>query len=81
MKPIGRNSGPIVAFLRGPDMSDIYVTPLAAGWTVRHERILFERFESRSAALRRARDLALTLRRTGEKPSLKVAQGPALRER
>jgi hypothetical protein len=53
-------------------MSDIQVRPLAAGWTVRHERILFERFESRTAALRRARDLALTLRRFGERPGLRV---------
>ena len=57
-------------------MSDIYVRPLTAGWTVRHERILFERFESRSAALRRARDLALMLRRIGEEPLLRVAKGP-----
>lgn len=55
-------------------MSDIHVRPLDAGWTVRHERILFERFATRSAAVRRARDLALTLRSLGETPALRVAE-------
>jgi hypothetical protein len=57
-------------------MSDIQVRPLAAGWTVRHERILFERFATRSAAVRRARDLASTLRRLGETPALRVMERP-----
>ena len=47
-------------------MSDSQVRPLATGWTVRHDRILFERFENRAAAMRRARQLATALRLRGE---------------
>ena len=55
-------------------MSDIYVQPLASGWTVRHDRILFERFADRAMASRRARQLAMTLRRRGESPILHVLE-------
>ncbi len=52
-------------------MSDILVTPWRSGWTVRHERILFERFDSRSAALHRARELSRLLKTNGETPRLR----------
>ena len=53
-------------------MSDIFVKPVAGGWTVLHERILFERFESRAAAVRRAVNLAGQLRKIGDRPALRL---------
>jgi hypothetical protein len=47
-------------------MSDIVVEPCGAGWTVRHPRILFERFQDRSSAVRRARRLRSVLDQSGE---------------
>jgi hypothetical protein len=47
-------------------MSDIVVEPCGAGWTVRHPRILFERFQDRTHALRRARRLHGLLKAGGE---------------
>jgi hypothetical protein len=47
-------------------MSDIVVEPCGADWTVRHPRILFERFKDQSDALRRARRLSSILRASGE---------------
>ena len=55
-------------------MSDIQVRPLATGWTVRHDRILFERFENRAAALRRARQLASALRLRGQDTALRIVE-------
>ncbi len=55
-------------------MSDIVVRPLPSGWTVRHERALFERFEDRAAALRRARRLAALLKSNGEAVTLRLEQ-------
>ena len=46
-------------------MSDIFVTPCGAAWTVRHDRILFERFDSREAAMSRARELGRRMRAEG----------------
>ena len=46
-------------------MSDILVTPWGAAWTVRHERILFERFDTRDAAMSRARELDRRMRAQG----------------
>ena len=53
-------------------MSDIIVQQLASGWTVRHERILFERFKDRAAAVRRAGNLRVRLPVHGERPALRV---------
>lgn len=47
-------------------MSEIVVEPCGAGWTVRHPRILFERFQDQAAALRRARRLGAVLKACGE---------------
>ncbi|WP_174301661.1 hypothetical protein [Caulobacter sp. S45] len=52
-------------------MSDILVTPWRSGWTVRHESILFERFDSRSAALNRAYRLSSLLQARGESARLR----------
>ncbi len=46
-------------------MSDIVVTPCGSAWTIRHERILFERFDSRAAAMARARELGRLMRSRG----------------
>ena len=54
-------------------MSDIVVQPLANGWTVRHDRILFERFKDRESAVRRARNLRARLQAGGERTALRVA--------
>ena len=47
-------------------MSDIVVAPWRTGWTVRHERILFERFDHRRDALRRAEELRRLMVARGE---------------
>ena len=52
-------------------MSDIVVTPWRTGWTVRHERILFERFDDRTAALRRAREVRRMMQSRGEETTLR----------
>ncbi len=52
-------------------MSDIVVTPWRSGWTVRHDRILFERFDTRTAALRRAREVGRLMQTRGEPATLR----------
>ena len=58
-------------------MSDIVVTRWRAGWTVQHPRILFERFVARSAATRRAGELARLLKSRGEDARVVCRQEPA----
>lgn len=58
-------------------MSDIVVTRWRAGWTVQHPRILFERFVDRTAATRRADELARLLKSRGEAARVVCRQEPA----
>ena len=53
-------------------MSDIHVQRLARGWTVRHAKILFERFEDQGSAIRRARRLAASLEAQGEPVAIRL---------
>ncbi len=52
-------------------MTDVTVTPWRTGWTVRHDRILFERFDTRDAALRRAREVGRLMQSRGEPSKLR----------